>query len=54
MHKALKKAETNVTSNVSFGLSKGKIILKKKNKKIKETKAEDTAQEKWFREHTVK
>lgn len=33
MHKVLKKAETNVTSNVSFGLSKGKTILKKNKNK---------------------
>lgn len=35
-------------------LVKGKPFWKKKKIKIKETKAEDTAQEKWFREHTVK
>lgn len=32
MHKALKKAEPNTTSNVSFGLNKGKTTLKRKKK----------------------
>lgn len=45
MHEVLKKAETNTTSNISFGFNKGKTIWKEKNI-IKETKAEDTAQQK--------